>query len=63
MRKVLRGFLKTFVAGMANLDLSNPFGSEDLVRSKTAHRNRIQDRVNDVTALTLNIFQLKYCQQ
>jgi hypothetical protein len=45
--------LEAFVACVADLDLRDPFGGENLVRCKTACWNGIEDRVDHITTLTL----------
>src|SRR3954468_19898636 len=53
--RILQLVLVTQVASFADFYLLDPFGSEHLVCCQTAARNRIQNGVNDIAALTLRI--------
>lgn len=46
-------FLKTFAAGVTNLDLLDPLREQDLVRVEATRGIGVQNRVDDITALSL----------
>lgn len=45
--------LEAFVTRMADLDFRDPFRSKHLVGSEAASRDRVQNRIYDITTLTL----------
>jgi hypothetical protein len=55
-RKV-RGTLKPLVACTADFDLLDPFRGENLVSGKATSWVRVENRVNDITALALKMNQ------
>ena len=49
--------LEAFVAIVADFDLPDPFGGENLVSGETAGGIGVKDRINDVAALPLHKHQ------
>lgn len=53
--RIRRTGLEAFVACAADFGLGHPFRGEHLVRGEATGRYRIEDRVDDVTTLSLRI--------